>query len=352
LTSGTFDVSTDTMQATAPGAYLKFNVSGTVNLALVIDNSTNSSFPSGDMPIVRYSIDAAAFMDVQLAPSQTSLMLSSSLSTTLHSVEVYFKASSSTNNYADVWGSSGVSPTNVLRVNGITIDGGGSVSAATPLSKRMLIFGDSITAGEHANIDGSDDATQSFAPMLARALGAEFAQLGYGGQGWTVIGNSNVAAFINAWNLYSVGRSRSMSGYDYIAVVHGGNDARASVSGSTIQSDVEAWLWSVRSAAGDITEIFVIVECMGAYESNISAAVAAYKTSSSDAKVYFVDATELLPSGVFGLTFGETTEWTYDGVHPLVFGHGRIGACYAAAAQSAMSATTLSGYSRSRVVNT
>ncbi len=187
MTSGTFGVSIDTMQATAPGAFLKFGVSGTVNLSLDIDNSTTSGFSSGSMAIVRYSIDGAVFTDVQLGPSQTSLTLSSGLSTGAHAVEVYFKASSTTNGIGDVAGSSGVSPTNVLRINGVVIDNGASVAAPTLLPKRMLIFGDSITAGEHVNTDGSDDATQCYAPMIARALDAELGLIGYGGQGWEAI---------------------------------------------------------------------------------------------------------------------------------------------------------------------
>ncbi len=352
LASGVLGVSTYTMQATAPGAYLKFNVSGTVNLHIDIDNLTNSGFPSGDMPIVRYSVDGTAFTDVQLAPSQTRLTLSSSLTMGAHSVEFYFKASSNSSGYGDVWGSSGVSPTNVLRINGITVDAGSSVSTPTLLPKRMLIFGDSITAGEHINPDGSDDATQSFAPMLARALGAEFGQLGYGAQGWTITGGSNAAPFQNAWNLYSAGRSRSFAGLDYLAVIHGGNDARSSVPGPTIQNAAQTWLASARAACGSSTRILVFVECMGSYEADLSAAVSAYKANSGDTNVFFVDGMSLMPTNAFGLTFlTGPFLWTFDGVHPLISGHGRIGAIYAGQAQAAMAASTPTGYSRSRVVN-
>jgi lysophospholipase L1-like esterase len=328
LVSGTFGISVDTMQATAAGAYLKFGVLGTSNLTVNLDNATNSAFPSGDMPTIRYSIDGAAFTDIQLGPSQTQVVLSTSLSGA-HAVEFYFKASSTKSGYADAWGSSGVSPTNVLRIKGIVIDGGASITAPTLLSKRMIIFGDSITAGEHVNTDGSDDATQSFAPLLARALGAEFAQIGYGGQGWEVAGASNVAAFKTAYAFYSAGRSRSFGSLDYIAVVHGSNDQRSSIAGSTVQSDVQDWLTAMRTACGSSTLLLVIVPPCDAYEANLEAGVATYKASSRDDKVYLIDANTLLPSGQFTTIFGPTTEWTYDGVHPLIYGHGRIGAAFA-----------------------
>jgi hypothetical protein len=349
LTGGTFGVDTDTMQASAPGAYLKFNVTGTVNLSLGIDNSTNSTFPSGDMPTIRYSINGATFVDTQLSPSATTFVISSSLSTgTIYSLEIYLKATSQTNGYADVWGSSGVSPTNVLRINGITVDNGGSVSAPTLRTKRSIHFGDSMTAGEHVNADGSDDATQSWVPIMAQAFNAEYAQVAYGGQGWTITGGSNAAPFMIAYELYSVGRSRSLSGFDYVFIHHGGNDARNSVSGSTVQADCQTMIGSLRSACGSATLIFIVVPPQASYEAQLAAAV----TASGDSKTYVVDATSLFPSGVFTLTFGASTEWTYDGVHPLVFGHARLGAAYTGLCKAALSgAAPSAGYSRSRTVN-
>jgi len=350
LNIGTFGVSVATMQATAPGAYLKFIVTGTVNLTIGIDNSTTSGFPSGEMPTVCWSINGAPFTAVQLAPSQTSLGLSSSLSTgTTYAVEIYLQDSSQVNGYADVWGSSGVSPTNVLRINGITIDSAGSVSAATLRPKRSLHFGDSISAGYHVIASGADDATQSFVPLLAQAFNAEFGQVAYGGQGWTVAGGSNAAPFITAYNLYSVGRSRSLTGLNYVFIHHGTNDARSSVGGSTIQSEGQAMLASLRSACGSATIIFVVTPPSGCYDSNLIAAVTAYRSSSGDPNVYAIDATSLVPQGDFGLTFGGATQWTYDGVHPLIYAHARLGAAYAALSQTALGGS--SSYSRTRIMN-
>jgi len=334
LTSGTFGVSVDTMQATAAGAYLKFQVTGTINLAVGIDNLMTSGFPSGDMPIMRYSINGASWVDVQLGPSQTSLVLSTSLSPgSVYSVEIYFKASSSSNGYADVWGSGGISPTNVVRINGLTLDSGGSVSAATLRSKRSFHFGDSMLAGEHCNPDGSDDSTQSWVPLIAQALNCEYGQIGYGGQGWEVTGGSNAAPFNTAYDFYSAGRSRGgFSGLDYIFIHHGANDERGSVSGTSIQSDCHTMLTNLRTLCGSGTVMFIVVPPQGSYASNLAAAVTTYKTGSGDAKVFCLDVTSQFPSTAFTLTFGGLTEWTYDGVHPLIFGHARLAAAYSAKA--------------------
>jgi hypothetical protein len=342
LTSATFGVSVDTMQATAAGAYLKFQVTGTVNLSVGIDNATTNGFPSGEMPIVRYSINGASWTDIQLVPSQTSLVLSSSLSPgSVYGVEIYLKSSSSTSGYADVWGSNGVSPSNVMRINGLTLDSTGSISAATLRSRRSFHFGDSMLAGEHCNLDGSDDSTQSWAPLMAQALNCEYGQIGYGGQGWEVTGGSNAAPFNTAYEFYSAGRPRSgFSELDYIFIHHGSNDARSSIGGSSIQSDCNTMLTNLRALCGARTIIFIFVPPQGSYAANLAAAVTSYKMASGDTKVFCIDATSQFPSTAFTLTFGGLTEWTYDGVHPLIYGHARLAAAYSAKAISSTSTTT------------
>lgn len=93
---------------------------------------------------------------------------------------------------------------------------------------------------------------------------------------------------------------------------------------------------------------------MGSYASNLSAAVAAYKASSGDSKVYFLDPTPFLPSGVFTLNFATGPfQWTYDGVHPLIFGQGRIGVIYSGLAQAALASgdSSSTSFTRARIVN-
>jgi lysophospholipase L1-like esterase len=84
--------------------------------------------------------------------------------------------------------------------------------------------------------------------------------------------------------------------------------------------------------------------------------VTAYKASSGDAHVYFTDVSALFTSGVFTLTFGSTTQWTYDGVHPLVYGQARYAAALAQGITAAIvtasgTSPNPSGYSRARLCN-
>ena len=352
LTAGTFGVGIDEMQATAPGARLEFNVTGTVNLSVQIDNATNSGFPSGDMPTLRTSINGGAFVDVQLAPGQTSLTLSSSLSSGANNnFQLYFKASSNSASYGDVWGSSGVSPTNVLRIKSITADFGAVFSAPTLLPLRGIIAGDSITAGEHCNADASDDSTASYAMSLGRALNMEVGLLGYGGQAWTLAGNSNIPAFPSSWNYYSAGRSRSLSGLDFFLVMLGVNDFRNSASGALVQTAVQSWLAAARAGLGSGTKIILIVPPSASYQSNITAAFNAYKTASGDNSVYLIDGTARFPAGAFGTaSVSGPLQYTSDGVHPLVFGHTCIAAIYADLIESALAGSS-AGFSRARIAN-
>jgi lysophospholipase L1-like esterase len=144
---------------------------------------------------------------------------------------------------------------------------------------------------------------------------------------------------------------RSLSGFDYVFINQGTNDARSNVAASTIQSDCQTMLANLRTACGSATIIFVVTPPAASYNGNLAVAVAAYKTSSGDPNVFAIDATEQFPSGAFGTTFpsGGPFEWTYDGVHPLIFGHARLGAAYAALAKAAL--TTSPSYSRTRLMN-
>jgi lysophospholipase L1-like esterase len=354
LIAGAFGVVIDTMQATAPGAYMKFCCTGTVNLSIGLDTSTLGLFPSGDFPILRYSIDSASFVDVQLTAGQTTLLLSSALASgTTHSVEVYYLMATLTE--GDSWGSSGVSPTNVVRINGIAIDSGGSVSAPTLRPKRMLVFSDSIGEGEHVFVSGANDSTQAFPALVALALAAEVGQICYGGHGWRATASGNVPGLTISYQYLSVGRSRNFSSLDYVIIVEGGNDARAGTAGATIQSDCQTVLTALRAACGSATKLIVAVECMGSYSANLSAAVTAYKAASGDNEVFFTDVSGLFPAGVFSLTFGVSTQWTYDGVHPLVYGQGRFSAALASGIEAAINSgsgpSTIAGYSRARVSN-
>jgi lysophospholipase L1-like esterase len=357
LTPGTFGVAAHTMQASAPGAYVKFAVTGTVNLTLNVDTAPLAGYSVP--PTVRWSINGGSWTDTSLT-SQGTVSLSSSLDPdSINQAEVYFISSSTTDGEGIRWGSAGVSPTDVVRITGITVDTGGAISAYGGLKpKRALIYSDSIGEGQHVLSGGGNDALQAFPTVLALAMNAEYGQVCYGGQGFETVGNVGIPPFMSTYGLYSAGRSRGFSDLDYIFVVHGGNDARQStpVAGSAIQSDLATLLPSLRSLAGPGTAIFICTAPFGGYASDLEAAVAAYKAAHGDDAVFHLDASAYFPDGTFTITFGGATEWTYDGVHPNIYGSARFGAALGATALAALGGgggTTIenAGCSRAAVAN-
>jgi hypothetical protein len=158
---------------------------------------------------------------------------------------------------------------------------------------------------------------------------------------------------LTTYSHYSAGRARNWAGVGALAIIQGGNDYRQSqVSGSTIQSAIATILPEYRAALGAGKPIFVFVECQGYYATNLQAAVEAYVSSSGDTNCYFVNPISRLPPNVFKLTFGSGDRYTYDNVHPIMFGHFVIGTSYAAEAAVVLGGgTTIAGYSRSRVAN-
>jgi lysophospholipase L1-like esterase len=335
LTAGTFGVATDTMQTTAPGAYLKFGVTGTVNLALAIDNSTTGGFPSGNMPIVSYAIDGGDRVDTQLGQSETSLVISSSLSTAAHQVQVWLRHTSG--GQGTRWGSVGVSPTNALRVTGIVLDGGGAMVAPATFAKSLVVYGDSRTEGYNLEgTNGIDYPVNGYAALLARALAAEWGNIGYDSQGITVGGMGGVPAMASAYNLYSAGRDRAPSGVTYVCVLQGYNDNNNSVGPATVQAAAQALIGNLRALYGAETWIFWLYDPSGFYDANFAAAVAAYRAANpSDAKVAYVDISALAPpAALFNGSMGGGSDYTTDGTHFNQFGSGVLASLYATAIAS------------------
>jgi lysophospholipase L1-like esterase len=352
LTIGTFGVTVKTMQTSAMGAYFKFAVTGTTQIAVNIDTTETASENPDLMPTFRYAINYGQITDIQIGEAQASLTLATGLTTSdTYEVEVFLRAVDLS---YDAWGSlsSGV-PNNVTRIQGVTIDSTGSVSAPFLLPKRAVFFGDSLTQCE-----GNQDATQGWSAMMAVGLDAEYGNVGYGGTGWTISGGGNMPDFLTWWSAYSVNRPRTLTGLDYVLVFHGANDAIASVSGATIQSDCQTWLAAIRAACGANTKIILAANQCGNYSANYIAAVAAYKAASSDPNVYALpDISGRFASGIFQLpggVEGGPFEYTSDGLHPTTYGYEKISSAYLAAIATALAGgggTTIAGYGRARVVN-
>ena len=139
---------------------------------------------------------------------------------------------------------------------------------------------------------------------MAAALGAEYGQVGFGRQGFTITGNGQVPPFFtpgveanSTWNKVYESTPRSFREIDYIFILHGTNDGLniASCPQAGVVASCEGWLHAVRAAAGADTAIFLVVPFGGFGTKNapvnaLPSAFAAYqKASPADKKTYLID---------------------------------------------------------------
>jgi lysophospholipase L1-like esterase len=359
-----------------PGAYVRLGFSGT-SLKMNLNISGYASAFTGGVsyyPVLRWSVDNGPMTTHQIGSGDSQITIASSLSSGSHT---FYLEIVSNDQGVDRWGTSSADPASAVFVQSFVLDAGASTIAPTLGSKRIIIFGDSITEGvkvlgnlSNANSDAvNNDGGLSYAAFLGRAFGAEYGQIGYGGLGWIVPSSGSsppgaVPFFTpgndtnSSWNKYSAAASRLTSGLfspapDIIFVMLGAND-RAQ-SGSSVTASVQAALPALRAAAGTNCWIFLINETINP---NMSAYILtgydAYQTSTPDAKCKIIE-TGIAASGMFSFTSG-ATQYASDGIHPSYYFSGYMAAAIADLAQGYMEAGSggsgsSAGYSRSRVVN-
>ncbi len=315
-------------QSANPGAYLRTKVSGTT-IKLNVDVSPVTASVAGvaaHYPQIIYSIDGAAFTTYQLAAADTALTLGTGLADAVHTLEVHLQGAWSAAPL-DRW----TSPSSILRIFGLTLDTGKATSAPTLRSKRMLIYGDSITEGA-AMLDAlglvtSADATQTYAQLLAKVYDAEVGIIGFSGQDYDVAGTINVPALSGSWDLYFAGQSRLSGGLfspvpDYLITNHGTN-------GVTVPATVASLLTSWRAAAGAACKILVTqpVGYSATPVANVLSGFNTYQAATPDSNAKLLD---------HGSNLVINNQTSFDTTHPNVRGHAFYGAILAAKADAAL----------------
>lgn len=288
LQVGDFGITTKSRQSCCAGAYLKLKFSGATSLSLSID-------AAGLLPVsaqLRVVVNGTAESYINVTSSTATLAIASGLSTgTTYDVLIQIHATSETAS-GGRWGTAGVSPTNVVRINQILLSSG-SILLTSPASGGYdLYYGDSITEAALATGTFSypGDRGRMYGQYLGIGLNAEYGVVGYGGSGWAAAGNGSVPNFPSHWNFHSTGRPRDFATNPptRVTVMHGTN-------GSTDSATVQAWLGSARTAFGSATWIFIVVP-PGAYaKAALTAAVSAYLTASGDTKCALIDFSDRLP---------------------------------------------------------
>ena len=324
------------------GAYFKLGFSGT-SIAISID-STPYAASSGNFPAVMWSIDGGPWSAAVTNPPGTiSNNCASGLAAGTHTLE--FMINSTAN---DTW----VYPVNVVRVTGIALDYGATLSPYPNLRpNRTLHYGDSIGCGTRVYVDSAQGPISDprYAPcfILAEALNSEPTNISFGSQGWVTPGAGNEPGFASSWSLFDQNTSRLVNGlfptsYSDIIIEQGQNDYGTSASASSVQSAVTTTLAAIRAAAPN-ARIWVVIPISGGCRAPIDAGVTAYLTSSGDHNCYLIDRGTSAQTGLTGLAPGSSTEQSYDGVHPLAMYLGRLEADVAHRMAAALQVPTETG---------
>lgn len=192
-----------------------------------------------------------------------------------------------------------------IKLTGITLDAGKTLTKPAERPRNVLIYGDSITEGYHTTQGFTCSAGYSYAPLMAEILGAELGNVSFTGQGFVSVGNGSIPVLPTAYNLNYPGSSRSFSpAPDVIILNEGTND------GSSTTAAVTTVINGLLAATPGTTKIAVLRPFGGNRASEIQAAVAAI----GSARVVYVDTT-----GFFVPTA------TGDMTHPLAYDNRVIG---------------------------
>ena len=310
-------------EATMPGAYLKTIMHGTANIGLVIDGTANNGCPAASMPVVEYSVDEAPFTHVQLTKvgELYTLPIAQKLDAARpHRVEFYFRAT-------DLMQQRWTRSTSHLRIAALAVDDGGMITEYPKRAKLAIGFGDSITEGVGVEAHFTswselepNNARCSWFPIVCSALDCEYGQLGTGGQGMVRV--MELPSLNKSWAHYDANSTRLINGLllpepDYIFCNMGTND----YGGLDVTRNYIEWATAIRRACPH-AYIFCVLPCSGSHRDEISAVVQA-RHKANDRRIYVID----VPSLNKLITQDPiATQYTYDGVHPSIYGQAMFGA--------------------------
>ncbi|MES1164280.1 MAG: GDSL-type esterase/lipase family protein, partial [Verrucomicrobiota bacterium] len=207
---------------------------------------------------------------------------------------------------------------------GIDVAGGALEPSARPLRAKLEFLGDSITEGvalwpARAGKDTAcwrADGRLGYASQTAQALGAEWRQVGFGGQGILKGGNGGVPAFNDSFNLIYGGVRRDDWQPDMV-IINAGTVDRTNLS-PDFRPAYTTFLGTIR--AGYPAAKIVALRPFGGYHGDEVKAAVAARTTAGDPLVFYVDTTGWLASG----------DYT-DGIHPNATGSAKAAQALAAA---------------------
>lgn len=321
------------LQAVNAGQYLRatLTTSAAANLTLALTSASFASAADASKPIIGWSIDGGPIQSIQLTTanlSTGSITLATGLAAGSHSLYAYYRSSDP---YLDRWTPAGVFAPTALAVSAGTL----TVATLTALAKRAIFWGDSITEGEQTEANGyaaAADAYHGWVRGVASAIGAEYSQVGFGGQGWTTTAaDAHTPGFTSSWNFLHAGAARSFSvAPDYVFINQGTNGNSCGTTGT-----VSAFLTALRSAVGASCKVFLLIPFNGSVKSttpSLPSEYATYQGGSPNVTVTTTDGIAVSKGTVDAATFlldlgtaatvglaGVASANSYDGTHPSAY---------------------------------
>lgn len=317
----------------SPAAYMKLAFTGT-GISMTIDLTLfEATTPSAaDFPRFKWRTDGGSWQTQITTTGQTTFTFETGLSNTSHTIEIYFE---SVARNRDRW----LNPSASIRVDDVTIEDGGGLTAPSLASERWLVFGDSRVEGVNTYGDSYSNADQggarTWAIQIGELQGAEVGAIGWVSQGW---GNlppaiSNVPRFNdtgtaeNSWTEIFDGVSRSFTGIDTILVNIGVNDGL--IDQTVTHNNIVDFLTDIRTAAPSARIILLVPFMAPAYEDiplhqMWSEAFQDYFAGSSDTNVFITSITGLNTTLDYDLSWQTPTTYSEDGGHPNQAGHDEI----------------------------
>lgn len=264
---GRWNQSDKTMISWWPGAYAKFNFTGT-SLSIKLRSTVD----------IFYKIDDGEY--VQLPEASETVQLAEHLEPGLHSALIASKSEKDS-----------------IQLQKIIVDNDAKIRAPEPATNIVEFVGDSITAG----LTTSRGALTSYAWLVAESLGLEHTQIAYPAV-CLVDGCSDAAPGMESqyfkWKGWYDDENWDFSRYtpSAIVIMLGSNDEKVVRQDSNrFENTYRKFLKQIRDEF-EKAHIFVVSEPLGALFAPTQAAVRTL-TSAGDKRMYFVDSTPWVQYG-------------------------------------------------------
>ena len=267
------------LETNTPGAYLKFAFTGN-SIAVQVDTSNNAT----ELPKLGIQIDSGTVRNIPILNRGSNVNVLLATETDLnpaiqvHQIRVSLEGLGRDNRWIP---SSGSLKIDSLKIIGFTLDAGKQIQEPNLRSKRMVVYGDSITEG--ARMLGGDDLVDdkewstTWESVLSDLIGAEVGSVGYQGEGFEVSGGGGVPGLLDAFSWIRSETPRVFSRPDYVFIAHGAN-------GAPTIAEIDQMLVTVRSQY-PFSKIFLCVPFGGYARAVITQAYSAQ----NDSGVYLVD---------------------------------------------------------------